>query len=60
MKYNKFKLERKLIPIKNKIRKLGNSKINVKTKRRHLSTPQVCRGILSAIETIVLPSLISW
>ena len=40
-KNNKFKLKKKLIPIKNKIRKLGNSKINVKTKRRLLSTSQV-------------------
>ena len=58
-KNNKFKLERKLIPIKNKIRKLGNSKISVETKRRLLSTPRVCRATLSAIETVVLPSLIS-
>ena len=48
-KYNKFKLERKLIPIKNEIRKLGNSRISVKTKRRLLSSPQVGHGILSAI-----------
>ena len=58
-KNNKFKLKKKLIPIKNKIRKLGNSKISVKTKRRLLSTPQVGHGILSAIASVVLPSLIS-
>ena len=56
---NKFKLKKKLIPIRNKIRKLGNSKISVKTKRRLLSTPQVGHGILSAIASVVLPSLIS-
>ena len=58
-KNTKFKLMNKLIPIKNKIRKLGNSKISVKTKRRLLSTPQVGHGILSAIASVVLPSLIS-
>ena len=55
----KFKLKKKLIPIRNEIRKLGNSKISVKTKRRLLSTPQVGHGILSAIASVVLPSLIS-
>ena len=58
-KNNKFKLKKKLIPIRNEIRKLGNSKISVKTKRRLLSTPQVGHGILSAIASVVLPSLIS-
>ena len=58
-KYNKLKVKKKLIPIKNEIRKLGNSKISVKTKRRLLSTPQVGHGILSAIASVVLPSLIS-
>ena len=55
----KLKLKNKLIPIRNEIRKLGNSKISVKTKRRLLSTPQVGHGILSAIASVVLPSLIS-
>ena len=58
-KYNKLKVKKKLIPIKNEIRKLGNSKISVKTKRRLLSTPQVGHGILSTIATVVLPALIS-
>ena len=58
-KYSKLKVKNKLIPIKNEIRKLGNSKISVKTKRRLLSTPQVGHGILSAIASVVLPSLIS-
>ena len=58
-KYNKLKVKKRLIPIKNEIRKLGNSKISVKTKRRLLSTPQVGHGILSAIASVVLPSLIS-
>ena len=58
-KYNKLKVKKKLTPIKNEIRKLGNSKISVKTKRRLLSTPQVGHGILSAIASVVLPSLIS-
>ena len=58
-KYNKLKVKKKLIPIKNEIRKLGNSKISVKTKRRLLSTPQVGHGILSTIATVVLPTLIS-
>ena len=52
-KNNKFKLKKKLIPIKKKIRKLGNSKISVKTKRRLFSTPQVVHGILSAIASVV-------
>ena len=38
-KNNKFKPKMKLIPIKNEIRKLGNSQISIKTKRRLLSTP---------------------
>ena len=59
-KYNKFKLKKKLIPIKNEIRKIGNSQISVKTKRRLLSIPQVGHGILSAIASVVLPSLISF
>ena len=50
---NKLKVKKKLIPIKNEIRNLGNSKI------RHLSTPQVEHGILSTIATVVLPTLIS-
>ena len=45
--------------MKNEIRKLGNSKISVKTRRRLLSTPQVRHGILSTIATVVLPTLIS-
>ena len=53
-KNNKFKLKKKLIPIRNEIRKLKNSKISVKTKRRLLSTPQVGNGILSAIASVVL------
>ena len=40
------------------IRKLGNSKISAKTKRKLLAIPQVGRGIVSAIATIVLPALI--
>ena len=31
-KYNKFKLNKKLIPIKNKIRRLGNCQISIKLK----------------------------
>ena len=38
-KNNKLKLKNKLIPIKNEIRKLGNSKISVKTKRKLLAIP---------------------
>ena len=56
---NKLKVKKKLNPVKNELRKLGNSKISVKTKRRLLSTPQVGHGILSAIASVVLPSLIS-
>ena len=58
-KNNKLKLKNKLIPIKNEIRKLGNSKISVKTKRKLLAIPQVGRGIVSAMATLVLPALIS-
>ena len=58
-KYNRFKLKKKLIPIKNEMRKIRNSQISVKTKRRLLSIPQVGHGILSAIASVVLPTLIS-
>ena len=58
-KNNKFKLKKRLIPLKKKIRKLRNSKISVKTKRRLLSTPQVGHVILSAKASVVLLSLIS-
>ena len=51
-KYNKLKVKKKLIPIKNEKRKLGKSKIIVKTKRRLLSTPQVGHGILSAMASV--------
>ena len=57
-KNNKFKLKKKLIPIKNEIRKLVNSQISVKTKRRLLSTSQFGHGILSGIASVVLPYLI--
>ena len=52
-KNNKLKLER------NKIRKLGNSEISVKTKRKLLAIHQVGRGIVSTIATVVLRALIS-
>ena len=55
----KLKLKNKLIQIKDKIRKLGNSKISVKTKRKLLDIPQFGRGIVSAIATVVLPAIIS-
>ena len=55
----KYQLKNKLKPIKNEIRKLANSKISVKTKRKLLSIPQVGHGIFSAIATVVLPALIS-
>ena len=55
----KYQLKKKLKPIKNEIRKLANSKISVKTKRKLLAIPQVGRGIFSAIATVVLPALIS-
>ena len=55
----KYQLKKKLKPIKNEIRKLANSKISVKTKRKLLAIPQVGRGIVSAIATVVLPALIS-
>ena len=58
-KNNKLKLKNKLIPIKDKTRKLGNSKISVKTKRKLLAIPQFGHGISSAIATVVLPALIS-
>ena len=58
-KNTKFKLQKKLIPIKNEIRKIRNSQISVKTKRRLLSIPPVGHGILSAIASVVLPTLIS-
>ena len=50
----KYQLKNKLKPIKNEIRKLANSKISIKIKRKLLSNPQV-----SAIATVVLPALIS-
>ena len=55
----KYQLKKKLKPIKNEIRKLANSKISVKTKRKLLAIPQVGHGIFSAIATVVLPALIS-
>ena len=58
-KNTKFKLGRKLKPVRNEIRKIGNYQISVKTKRRLLSNPQVWRGILSDIASVVLPTLIS-
>ena len=58
-KYIKFKLKKKLLPIKNEIRKIGNSQISFKTKRRLLSIPQVGHGIFSVIASVVLPTLIS-
>ena len=54
----KYQLKNKLKPIKNEIRKLANSKISIKTKRKLLSNPQVGHGIFSSIATVVLPALI--
>ena len=58
-KYNKFKVKKKLLPMKNEITKIRNSQKSVKIKRRLLSIPQVGHGILSAITSVVLPTLIS-
>ena len=54
-----YQRKKKPKPIKNVIRKLANSKISIKTKKKLLANPQVGHGIFSTIATVVLPALIS-
>ena len=58
-KDKKYRLKQKLKPIRVDLRKLADSKLSVKSKRRILRKPQVGNGILSILATTILPALIS-
>ena len=58
-KDKKYRLKKKWIPIREDLRKLANTKLSVKAKRKLLSKPQVGRGIFTILATTVLPALIS-
>ena len=58
-KDKKHRLKQKLKPIRVDVRKLGNSKLSVNSKRKILSKPQVGDGIFTILATTVLPALIS-
>ena len=59
---SKRKIRKTLDPIKIETRKLANPKIDIGKKRKILSKPQVGRGIISGLATvvgIVLPAILS-
>ena len=58
-KDKKYRLKQKLKPIRVDLRKLADSKLSVKSKRRILRKPQVGNGILGILATTILPALIS-
>ena len=58
-KNKKTRLKQKLKPIRVDLRKLADSKLSVKSKRRILRKPQVGNGILGILATTILPALIS-
>ena len=58
-KDKKYRLKQKLKPIRVDVRKLANSKLSVKSKRKLLSNPQVGHGIFTILASTVLPALIS-
>ena len=58
-KDKKYRLKQKLKPIRTDVRKLANSKLSVKSKRKLLSNPQVGHGIFTILASTVLPALIS-
>ena len=58
-KDQKYRVKKKLQPIRNDIRKLSNPKLSVTTKREILRKPQVGKGIFTLLASTVLPALIS-
>ena len=58
-KDKKHRLKQKLKPIRVDVRKLADSKLSVKSKRKLLSNPQVGHGIFTILASTVLPALIS-
>ena len=58
-KNKKYRVKRKLTPIRVDVRKLADSRQSVKSKRKILSNPQVGHGIFSILATTVLPALLS-
>ena len=58
-KNKKNRLKQKLKPIRVDLRKLADSKLSVKSKRRILRKPQVGNGIFSILATTILPALVS-
>lgn len=58
-KDKKHRLKQKLKPIRVDVRKLADSKLSVKSKRKLLTKPQVGHGIFTILAGTVLPALIS-
>ena len=58
-KDQKYNLKKKLTPIRVDVRKLADSKLSLKSKRKLLSKPQVGDGIFTILAGTVLPTLIS-
>ena len=58
-KDKKHRLKQKLKPIRINVRKLADSKLSVKSKRKLLSNPQVGNGIFTILASTVLPALVS-
>ena len=58
-KDKKFRIKKKLKPIRVDVRKLADAKLSVNTKRKILSKPQVGRGVFTVLASTVLPALIS-
>ena len=58
-KDKKYRLKKKLQPIRVDVRKLADSKLSVRSKRKLLSKPQVGNGIFTILASTILPALIS-
>ena len=58
-KNRKYRLKKKLTPIRVDVRKLADSTQSVKSKRKLLSNPQVGHGIFGILATTILPALLS-
>ena len=58
-KDKRYRLKKKLNPIRVDIRKLADSRSSIKSKRKILSKPLVGHGIFTLLVRTVLPALIS-
>ena len=55
----KHRIKRQLNPIKSEIRKLADSKVTSKAKRRIPAKPQVGEGVFTILASAIIPALIA-